>query len=45
MSDDGIRPIDNEQYELSWGLGGGALLVYGDGRNPVYPSLHEVDCD
>jgi hypothetical protein len=44
-ADDGIRPIDNEQYEMSWGLGGGALLVHGDGHNPVYLSLHEVACD
>lgn len=43
-ADDGIRPITNEQYELSWGLGGGALIVHGDGHNPVYPGLHEVAC-
>lgn len=44
-ADDGLRPIDDEQYELSWGLENGALLVRGDGRNPVYPGLHEVTCD
>lgn len=44
-ADDGIRPIDNEQYEMSWGPVGGALRVHGDGRNPVYPSLHEITCD
>lgn len=43
-ADDGIRPIGEGQYELSWGVGGGVLLVQGDGHNPVYPSLHEVTC-
>lgn len=43
-ADDGIRPIDDRRYVLSWGLGSGALLVQGDGHNPVYPSLHDITC-
>ena len=43
-TDDGVRPIEEGQYELSWGVGGGALLVRGDGNNPVWPALHEVIC-
>ncbi len=43
-ADDGIRPIGDGQYKLSWAPGGGVLLVQGDGHNPVYPSLHEVTC-
>ncbi|MEC5181962.1 hypothetical protein RCH07_003334 [Arthrobacter sp. CG_A4] len=43
-TDDGIRPIEEGQYELSWGVAGGALLVRGDGNNPVWPALHEVTC-
>lgn len=43
-ADDGIRPIGDKQYELSWGVAGGLLTLRGDGRNPVYPSLHEPIC-
>ena len=43
-ADDGRRPIEEGTYTLSWGVGGGALLVRGDSGNPVWPGLHEVSC-
>lgn len=43
-ADDGVRPIENGRYRLSWGIGGGALLLQADSFNPVWPGLHEVSC-
>ncbi|WP_433789204.1 hypothetical protein [Actinoplanes sp. CA-252034] len=43
-ADDGYRPIAAGTYRLTWGLGGGSLVVEGTGGNPVWPALHGVDC-
>ncbi|MEU9125261.1 hypothetical protein AB0C96_36420 [Streptomyces sp. NPDC048506] len=43
-ADDGGRPIATGSYTLHWGLGGGVLTVSGSAGNPVWPSLHDVDC-
>lgn len=42
-ADDGARPIESGQYELSWGTGG-TLVVQGDGNDSVWPALHDVEC-
>ncbi len=43
-ADDGVRPIEDGSYRLSWSVGGGSLLLQGNGGNPVWPGLHEVSC-
>lgn len=43
-ADDGIRPIEEGRYKLSWSVGGGSLIVQGDSGNPVWPGLHDVSC-
>lgn len=43
-ADDGYRPVAAGTYSLTWGLGGGSLIVHGTTGNPVWPALHEVDC-
>ncbi|BEL06548.1 hypothetical protein Q0Z83_047390 [Actinoplanes sichuanensis] len=43
-ADDGHRPIAAGDYELSWGFGGGSLVVEGSDGDPVWPALHGVDC-
>ncbi|GAA2177775.1 hypothetical protein GCM10009784_29600 [Arthrobacter parietis] len=42
-ADDGVRPIEAGQYELSWGTTG-TLVVRGDGNDPVWPAVHDVRC-
>ncbi|MEU9172192.1 hypothetical protein AB0D34_31125 [Streptomyces sp. NPDC048420] len=44
FADDGYRPVAEGSYELRWGRSDGSLLVGGTSGNPVYPSLHTVDC-
>jgi len=42
-ADDGARPVEDGLYELSWNAGG-SLEISGDGQNPVWPNLHDVNC-
>lgn len=42
-TDDGIRPIEDGLYELSWNEGG-SLVIEGDGHSPAWPALHEIRC-
>lgn len=44
MADDGYQPIASGTYELTWGVGGGVLMVHGRQGDPVMPALHDVDC-
>lgn len=43
-ADDGYEPVASGTYELHWSADGGTLTVNGTTTNPVWPSLHELDC-
>ncbi|MGX1369748.1 hypothetical protein RKD19_005107 [Streptomyces canus] len=44
FADDGYRPVAEGSYELTWGRGGGVLVVQGRSGDPVYPAIHSVGC-
>ncbi|WP_377645355.1 hypothetical protein [Oryzobacter terrae] len=44
MADDGIRPVDEGNVELTWSGEQGVLRLWGRPGDPVDPGLHELDC-
>ncbi|WP_307104694.1 hypothetical protein [Arthrobacter globiformis] len=42
-TDDGYEPIAGGSYQMSWDSDSGSLALLG-GRDPVWPSVHGVEC-
>lgn len=43
-ADDGVTPLANSQYNLSWNGDGATLELVGDSVNPIWPGTHGLTC-